>query len=104
MIINFFVTMYFIAGSGAILELKDNPNPVFAQLSHFSPFRFASEQFLRNIMESNDKPNIDEYMNTLTFHFKIQAFPMITNLSIMFFCVAWISIVLQAKPKKIKDQ
>lgn len=103
MIINFFVTMYFLVGSGAILDLKDNPNPVFSELSHFSAFRFASEQFLRQIMESNDKPNIDSYMDTLTYHFKMQAFPMITNLSIMFFCVAWISIVLQARPKKIKE-
>ena len=100
LVVIYFVVLYFMICSGVILNLKDTTNPVFKELSHYSPFRFATEMFMRQSMESNDNPEIDGYLETLDYKFKIQDYPFITNLSIIFFIVSWILIAQKTKAPK----
>lgn len=45
--IHFYVTMFFIITSGAVINIPASQNPVLKHLNNFSPLRFSTEWMLR---------------------------------------------------------
>ena len=70
-IFHFYISILFLVTSGAILNIVDTTNPFLVHLRDFSPMRFATEQFLRQVMDSNSDDKIDEYCESFGFKFKI---------------------------------
>lgn len=100
LIVFYFVTIYSIICSGALLNLKDSNNAIFKKLGNFSPFRFSTEEFMRQVIESNDHPDADGYLDSFDYKYKIQDYPFITQWSIIFFCISWVIIIYKVKVPK----
>lgn len=103
LIVLYFITLYSIICSGSLMNIKTSTNVFFTHMSHFSPLRFATEEMMRQIMESNEHPNTDGYLESFDYIFKIQDYPFITDWSIIFFCTSWILIVLKVREPKPKQ-
>ena len=72
-----------------MLNLEDSTNPILNSMAHYSPLRFSTEWFMRQIMDSNSIEGIDEYCESYGYKFKMDDFPYLSSTATMCFMFSW---------------